>query len=345
MKNKPGEITFTVLAIILYLSFFIFYAAAHMHPRQNQIMIFSHIALALVGSLLVLRWSSSFSVRLLSSLAYVLVPLLFITQWQEPINGASRWIFLLGVSFQPSEFLKLCMPCLLCSQRFYKTRAGHILLLASFYLTVIQPDLGTALYLLAISLFTLYGNHLSIQRLMLLIASTLLAIYAGFEYLLPHQKFRLLSWANPEIYSIGDLYQVNASITTFFNSSSLNVEECYELFFGIHTDFAWTLLACSFGVLITCIVFALVVMTKFFICATGFKRMNIVTVRLAVAIFAGNISISCYSFLMALGKVPITGFQPPLIGYGGSGYIVSVLSLSLATKILYESSNFKLKLI
>ena len=343
MKIKPRLLAFTISAITLYLSFFIFYAAAHLPLSQNQTVIFSHINAALFGSLFVLRWNSNFSIRIFGGLVFIFFPLLIATQWQEPVNGASRWIFLLGMSFQPSEFLKLCIPCLLCSKRFYKTKAGYFLILTSFYLIIIQPDLSTALYLLAISIFTLHGNRISIKRLTIVAAATLLAIYGGFEYLQPHQKFRLLSWINPESFSINDLYQANASITTFFNSGNLSIEECYELFFGIHTDFAWTLLACSFGVAITCIIFSMVVLSKFFICATGFNKMNSVPVRLAVAIFSGNISVSCYSFLMALGKVPITGFQPPLIGYGGSGYIVTVMSLSLAIKILYENNNFRLK--
>src|SRR3954463_13246542 len=133
------------------------------------------------------------------------------------INGAQRWVSVAGLTFQFSEISKVLMIAVLAAflagrqdrLKSLSTLIGAGLLTAPpFALIMIQPDLGSALVLVAIMLGALFLSGASLRWMALGGVAVVAALPVAWSLLLDYQKLRVLSFLNPTSDPTGAGFQV-----------------------------------------------------------------------------------------------------------------------------------------
>ncbi len=281
-------------------------------------------------ALLPLKW-----VRRLAFLILVGGLLGMLTVFVGPeIKGARRWINILGVSVQPSEFVKPAFA-VICGWFLAKARLikhsktnwmawGLFVLICA--LLLLQPDVGMTLTMMAI-----FGVELFLAGLSMWIVGGLIIGGVGFLtfafFMFEHVHNRVLKFLNPEE---GENFQVEKSLKTLSSAGWLGKgpgegSVKYELP-DAHTDFIMAVSAEEFGFIITLIVmmtFAFLVVRSCWL----IRRENNFFVQVAVGGLITQITFqSLVNMASTLNLIPTKGMTLPFISYGGS----SLVSVALA---------------
>jgi rod shape determining protein RodA len=267
----------------------------------------------------------------------------------KKIYGSRRWLDLMVFNYQPSEsmkfFLILFMAGFLARKRLenfdFKDLLLPVLILgAPFLLTAKQPDLGTALLLLAIpSSMILF---LKVKRKVLITLVTLLAVSLPLAWnyaLKPYQKNRVLNFLNPERDPRGTGYNsIQAKIAIgsgqilgrgYRDGSQNQLQFLPER----HSDFIFCVLSEEFGfigALITVTTFLVLLLIILNIAREcGDRAGALVCVGVTAFIFWHLI----INIGMVAGLLPIVGVPLPLLSYGGSSMVTFMVALGIVASI------------
>jgi rod shape determining protein RodA len=286
----------------------------------------------------------------LYGLALVMLVSVFVLA--QEVRGSKRWIEIGFFNFQPSELGKLVLIVVLASwvaDRRHRlaewgTTLGVIgIALPLMVLVFKEPDFGTTLIYGAIVLGALFfggtpWRHLAVLAVLAgLVAGALLWFLpsAGIEVLEPYQRERLIGFVDPDIDPSGSTYNVNQSITAV-GSGGLdgrgedNATQTKFNYLPEHsTDFIFSSLAEQRGFLgasILLVLYAVII----------WRATKIVSVAkdLYSAILAGTIVFALLLQLfvnvgMTIGIAPVTGIPLPLISYGGSSLLTTLILVGL----------------
>lgn len=300
---------------------------------------------------------ASFSYRRLKAWApftYItgLVLLLAVlTPLGSTVKGAQRWIPLGFFQLQPSEFFKLAMLfvlALLMSERRGDAgvadvvRAG-VLLLPAAVLIYTQPDLGTLLVLLAITLATLVVGGTRGVVLLLLLVLGAGAVFGVFHsgVLKDYQKARLTAFLDPEADPAGVGYNLRQA-TVGVGSGRLFGKGLFSkdatqtnLSFvpEVHTDFIFVALAEQTG-----FAGAMVLLALFAVFLWRGLRIAILSKDLFGTLLASGVvaMIAFQLFVnvgMTIGVSPITGIPLPFVSYGGSSMITTYAATGILLNV------------
>jgi rod shape determining protein RodA len=288
--------------------------------------------------------------------AIAIVLLLSVYVLGEEVRGSKRWIELGFFNFQPSELGKIALIVFLAGfvadrrQQIgsWKTTAAVVGLASPLVLLVFrEPDFGTALiYSAAVAGVLFLGGapwrHLAVLAVLAgLLASALLWFFpsAGIEVLQPYQRDRLIGFVNPDVDPSGSTYNVNQSVTAV-GSGGLdgrgvaNATQTKFNYLPEHsTDFIFSSLSEQRGFLgasILLLLYALIV----------WRGLKIIAVApsLFTATVAGTIVFALLFQLfinvgMTIGIAPVTGIPLPLVSYGGSSMITTLVMIGLLEAI------------
>lgn len=261
------------------------------------------------------------------------------------INGAQSWLKLGPLpAFQPSEFAKIALILALASalhEKPIKNLFGYVkpglLMLLPFALVFLEPDLGSALVLAAIGAGIILVRGIPWRHI--LIFGVLLAVAVPvvvMPNLKPHQLTRLTSFVNPEADPKGSGYQVIQSRIAI-GSGGLTGKgykqgtQSQNGFIPYHyADFIYSTLSeeggfvASVGLLLLygLLFWRLVAMAME--CPYERDQLAIVGV-LSLIGFQVVINIG-----VALGLAPVTGITLPLVSYGGTSLLSTLIAISLA---------------
>lgn len=265
-------------------------------------------------------------------------------------HGAQRWISLGPIQIQPSEFSKII---LICSLAIYvaeniETIGQLPTLLKSFVhvgvpmvLIAKQPDLGTALVILAIwfGVVAVAGARVKHLAALLLIGTVLFAGMWQFHVLKDYQKNRLEVFLNPNADPRDSGYHLHQSEIAI--GSGENTGEGYlkgsQSNGGFipeqHTDFIFTVIG-EEGGFVTCVVlFALYL----FVLERGVKAMAECEDVLGRLLAAGVISMLTFHTVvnagMTMGIMPVVGVPLPCVSYGLSNLFVTMLAVGLLLSV------------
>ena len=248
--------------------------------------------------------------------------------------GAQRWLNLGIFKVQPSEVMKITL--ILALARYFHSssqedveRLSHLIVPAFLMgipvgLILLQPDLGTALMLVfvTISIFFLIG----VQWWKFAIAAVFGAssIPVVWHFLHDYQKERVLTFLNPERDPLGAGYHILQSKITlgsggFFGKGFLQGTQSHLNFIPEkHTDFIFTVLSEEFGFVGAFILFALYMMIIFYGFRMSLKSCNFFGKILGLGL---TVNFALYVFInmaMVMGLMPVVGVPLPLVSYGGS---------------------------
>lgn len=265
-------------------------------------------------------------------------------------HGSARsWISLGGVSFQPSELMKLSFVLYLAlwfSQRKkesitdFKTGFLPFGILSGFVVLLIiaQPDLGTAIVvaLTSIAIYFLAGAKKSHIMLIFLIG---LSLFFSFMNIAPdYQKNRLISFLNPHFDVQGISYHVNQAFLAIGSGGMLGLGfgESKQKFLYLPEvvgDSIFAIMAEELGFLF-CFLFISLIS---FIAYRGFRiaknapdKFGYLTVVGIVCWFSIQ---SVVNIGAMVGLLPLTGVTLPLISYGGSSMVVFLIAFGIVSNI------------
>ncbi|HEX3293916.1 MAG TPA: rod shape-determining protein RodA [Solirubrobacterales bacterium] len=287
--------------------------------------------------------------------AFVVGSIAFVLLVGTAIRGSNRWIELPFFQFQPSELAKVLL-CVSLSAFVYErirrpfgltttlTLLGLGLLPAG--LVFLQPDLGTGIVLVAITLTILFVAGIPWQHFAALGAAIALlagAAYvggsaAGVQFLQGYQQDRLTSFLHPSNDPKDGSYQVNQAIIAVGSGERAGRGDDAtqtELLFlpERHTDFIFAVIGERFGFLGA----AFVVFLYALLFWRAIRVMRIATSYYGVIIAGGIVAMLAFQAIinvgMNLGLMPVTGITLPLISYGGSSVLGTFLALGLLQAI------------
>ncbi|MEO5337061.1 MAG: rod shape-determining protein RodA [Magnetospirillum sp. WYHS-4] len=255
--------------------------------------------------------------------------------------GAQRWIDLGIISLQPSELMKIAL--VLALARYFHgcsvEDVGRIAFLVPPLLMVVipsalvlrQPDLGTALMLVFVSLAIFFLAGVRMWKFWLMGIGGLSAAPVAWNFLRDYQKQRILTFLDPERDPLGAGYHIIQSKIALgsggvFGKGFLQGSQAHLNFLPEkQTDFIFTMLAEEFGMaggVALVGLYSLIVAYGFAIairCRSQFTRL--VTLGVTTTFFL-------YVFIniaMVMGLIPVVGVPLPLISYGGTAMMTLML--------------------
>ena len=260
-------------------------------------------------------------------------------------SGSQRWISLYFINLQPSELMKIAI--IICFSKYYHRIQIYnvnnfknllipiVILILPIFLVTIQPDLGTSILIALSGLIVLWLAGINAKYF--IYSSLFFLISAPFviAFLKPYQKLRILTFFDPDRDPLGAGYQIIQSKIAV-GSGGLSgkgflkgTQSYLEFLPEKHTDFIFTLFSEEHG-------FIGSVFLLFIYAIMIFRILRIGTI--CKSYFA---KLFCYSFAssifiyitvnmsMVLGLVPIVGSPLPIMSYGGSSMLATMIGFSV----------------
>ena len=357
--QKFKNFDYILVACILLLGFI---SLATMYSTDGGKMLFhtkSHFlkfviftVLMLVISFLNIRFW--FSVGYLSYLIIILM-LIWTINFGITASGSQRWINLYIINIQPSEMMKICI--ILCLAKyfhrkrlenvnsFYSIIISLIVIFLPMSLVIIQPDLGTSLLISISGIVVLWFAGLNHKYFFYSFLISILSLPLIISFLKPYQKLRVLTFLNPDRDPLGAGYQIIQSKIAvgsggIFGKGFLKGTQSYlEFLPEKHTDFIFTLFSEEFGFFGSIILLLIYAVIIYRIIKIG---------SISRSYFA---KLYCYSFgtsifvyivinmSMVLGMLPIVGSPLPIMSYGGSSMLATMIGLGIVMSAKIHSQQ------
>lgn len=271
--------------------------------------------------------------------------------------GATRWLDLGFFRYQPSETMKLALVLVLAKVLSQRTRSSGMgmvelawpltLALVPFIITVKQPDLGTASLLIAIAgtLLIFVGVRKSILIFAAIVAVIAAPIVWNFG-LKEYQKNRVLTFLSPGRDPRGTGYNSIQSKIAVGSGKILGkgfrkgTQSQLEFLPERHTDFIFCVLSEEHGFIgsITTLgLFIILYLMSIRIAANARDKSGALIVVGILAYMFWHVSVNLG---MVIGMLPIVGVPMPLLSYGGSSMLSTMLGLGLISSVAYRRYLF-----
>lgn len=278
----------------------------------------------------------------------VLGLLLLVMVEGEVGGGAKRWLNIGIVSFQPSELMKLAVPMMVAwflHDRVLPPSFGNLLVLLIIVfvpalLIERQPDLGTALLVLAAGSLTILLAGVSLRLIAYGTASILIAAPLLWQFVMrDYQRARILTFLNPETDPLGAGYNIIQSEIAIgsggiFGKGWLNGTQAQLEFLPERsTDFIFAVMAEEFGLLglaFLLILYLTVIGRGLYIAAQARDTFT--------RLLAGGVSLTFFVYVfvnagMVSGILPIVGVPLPLVSAGGTSMVTLMASFGMLASI------------
>ncbi len=259
--------------------------------------------------------------------------------------GAQRWINLGFINLQPSEVMKVATIMVLA--RYYHMAspeyikqwqsliAPALIVAAPTILVLFQPDLGTALMLIMAAAGVVFIAGAPLWWFGLAIGTALAAMPVGWHFIHDYQKQRILTFLNPEADPLGAGYHIMQSKIAL-GSGGLSGKGFLEgtqsrLNFlpEKQTDFIFTLWVEEWGMLGGAALLLICAALLFIGIRIALQSKIAFSRYMALGL---SINFSLYVFIniaMVMGLIPVVGVPLPLISYGGTAMLTSMIAFGL----------------
>ena len=272
----------------------------------------------------------------LTLMTSVLGVILTIMVGQE-IKGATRWLYVLGVSLQPSEFVKPSF-IVVCAWLFARqnTRFESLGALYTFGMLVticglfmLQPDIGqmTLLAIVWACVFFLAGASLRLLA-MLMTIGVVAALYVYSAY--PHVASRIDRFVDP---SSGDTFQVEHAMEAIASGGVFGVGpgngRVKSILPDAHTDYVFAVAIEEGGVFLAFLIlaaFAAIIGRSLWHVRKESQHWVQLAVAGLVCLFGLQV---CINLAVNLNLMPSKGMTLPFISYGGSSLLASALTIGM----------------
>jgi rod shape determining protein RodA len=342
---EPIDATLMLLVTLLSLITLGLMSSASPERLQSQLM---NLGIALV----VMRAMAQIPPQRLMRLAvpmYIVGVLLLIAValFGDISKGARRWLNLGFMRVQPSELMKVAMPLLLAwyfQQRESLLRPADwlvavILLLLPVGLIARQPDLGTAVLVLAAGCYVIFFAGLSWKIIIGLGIAGIASLPVAWTLLHDYQRDRILTLIDPEKDPLGKGFHIIQSTIAIgsggiFGKGWRNGTQAQLDFLPErHTDFIFAVYGEEFGLvanLLLLLLYIMLIARGLMIAANG--------ATLFARLLAGAITMIFFTYAfvnmgMVSGILPVVGVPLPLVSYGGTALVTLFLGIGILMSI------------
>ncbi len=264
-------------------------------------------------------------------------------------GGSQRWINLGFFRLQPSEPAKVAIVLMMAKYlQSEEPRGGYFLrelwvpfcLVAPLIiLTLVQPDLGTAIILGLVFLSMLLMGGLRLKSFCYLAAAGLAFLPIAWQFLRPYQRQRVLTFLDPNRDPLGAGYHVIQSQIAIgsgevFGKGYLRgTQNRLDFLPAQHTDFIFAVFSEEWG-LVGC---GLLLACYFVLIFYGIKLVERAKDRLGALLVFGMLSIILWHVIinvaMVAGVLPVVGVPLPLFSYGGSSLATMMFAIGIMINV------------
>ena len=347
--QKFKNFDYILLVCILLLGFI---SLATMYSTDGGKVLFhtkSHFTKLVVFTIMMLL-ISFINIKFWFSIGYfsyiVVIGLLFWTYlFGITSSGSQRWINLYFINLQPSELMKIVI--ILCLAKYFHRKklenvnsiytilTSLIIILLPMGLVIVQPDLGTSLLIAISGIAVLWFAGINHKYFIYTVLGFLISLPFIIAFLKPYQKLRILTFLNPDKDPLGAGYQIIQSKIAvgsggIFGKGFLKGTQSYlEFLPEKHTDFIFTLFSEEFGfigslgLLVLYSIIIIRILRIGAISRSNFSRLFCFGFAFAIFIYiVVNLS-------MVLGLLPIVGSPLPIMSYGGSSMLATMIGFGI----------------
>lgn len=260
--------------------------------------------------------------------------------------GARRWINLGFFVFQPSEFVKVALTIYLAAWFSTKEKGRFLafLLLVGFVfgLVMLQPDMGTGIIILGVSVIIYFLSGGNIWHILGLIP-VVGVMGVALILLEPYRLARLTTFLNPEHNILGTSYHLRQILIALgsggiFGVGIGNSLQKYSYLPEATTDSIFAIIAEEIGFIGVLLFLGIML----FVVYRGFYISLRAKDTFGKLLAAGITSFIAIQTLVNLGAqtalLPLTGVPLPFISYGGSALIINLVSIGILLNISRQSS-------
>ena len=275
----------------------------------------------------------------------VMLLLIYVSFFGIKASGSQRWMDVYFFVLQPSELMKIAI--IMCLAKYYHrlkvenvnsftsiTIVLSVIIIPTIFV-VSQPDLGTSILIALSGLIILWLGGVKIKYFMYSFITFLISLPFIISFLKPYQKLRILTFLDPDRDPLGAGYQIIQSKIAI-GSGGLDgkgflkgTQSYLDFLPEKHTDFIFTLFSEEFGfvgsvgllILYSIIIFRIIRIGS--ISRSNFARLFCFGYAFAIFIYiVVNLS-------MVLGLLPIVGSPLPIMSYGGSSMLATMIGFGI----------------
>ena len=332
-------LVFSLLTILIFGLFVLFSASG-----QTAVMVMKqsiYVAIGLFLMFFISRLDQSVYKSFFMHLVWLgLILLVWVLLFPAEGYKTDRWIDLGFISFQPSEVIRLLLPLAAAS---YLTRNQKrntikdwvvvlVAILSSSFLIFKQPDLGTALIVLASGCIPVFLAGFPLLILIILIMVVIISSPFLWASLTPYMQQRVITLFNPESDLLGAGWNISQSKTAigsggFWGKGYLNgTQSQLDFIPESHSDFIFSVIGEEFGFLgifLLLMLYGIILYRVFKIAlnsSTEFSRLAATSIGFIFLIYIWiNVS-------MTVGTLPVVGVPLPLISQGGTSILIHLVA-------------------
>ena len=347
--QKVKELDYILLTSVLLLSIlslFVMYSTDggeilfHTKSHFSKIIIF--FPLMIFIAFFNIKWWHN-----LSYLFYfaVILLLIYVSFFGIKSSGSRRWMDLYLFNLQPSELMKIAI--ILCLAKYYhRIKIENVnsitsimtvvtIIIIPIIMVLSKPDLGTSILIAASGLIVLWLGGVKIKYFIYSFIVFLISLPFVISFLKPYQKLRILTFLDPDRDPLGAGYQIIQSKIAI-GSGGLDgkgflkgTQSYLDFLPEKHTDFIFTLFSEEFGFIgsvALLILYSIIIIRILRIGAisrSNFSRLFCFGFAFAIFIYiVVNLS-------MVLGLLPIVGSPLPILSYGGSSMLATMIGFGI----------------
>jgi cell division protein FtsW len=271
----------------------------------------------------------------------------------DKVNGATRWIQLGGLSFQPAELIKFALLIWLAGFLSEKLRRDEaqdarallkplLIVIGSIGLVVgiLQSDLGSTAVMIAMIAAMLFMAGIPLKRVFTL-GLVVLAVVALLIAVTPYRRDRLLTFLHPESDCIGKGYQACQALIAVGSGGLMGLGlghsvQAYGYLPEAANDSIFAIYAEKFGFIGVMALFVLLgVFVRRIIRVVEYSNDEY-TRLLGAGILAWFSTQAIINIGAMLGLLPLKGITLPFVSYGGT----SMLLVMGALGVLFQLSRY-----
>ena len=275
----------------------------------------------------------------------VILLLIWVSFFGIKSSGSQRWMDVYFFVLQPSELMKISI--IMCLAKYYhRLKIENVnsftsitivlsIIIIPIIFVISQPDLGTSILIALSGLIILWLGGVKIKYFIYSLITFLISLPFIISFLKPYQKLRILTFLDPDRDPLGAGYQIIQSKIAI-GSGGLDgkgflkgTQSYLDFLPEKHTDFIFTLFSEEFGfigsvgllILYSIIIFRIVRIGS--ISRSNFARLFCFGYAFAIFIYiVVNLS-------MVLGLLPIVGSPLPILSYGGSSLLATMIGFGI----------------
>ncbi len=260
-------------------------------------------------------------------------------------SGSQRWIDLYFINLQPSELMKIAI--ILCLAKYfhrmklenvnsiYTILTSLIIIILPMGLVIVQPDLGTSLLIGISGVAVLWFAGINHKYFIYTILGFVFSLPFIIAFLKPYQKLRVLTFLNPDKDPLGAGYQIIQSKIAvgsggIFGKGFLKGTQSYlEFLPEKHTDFIFTLFSEEFGFVGSAFLLIIYAIIIFRIVSIGANSRSYFAKIFCYSFGAAIFVFITINMSMVLGLLPIVGSPLPIMSYGGSSMLATMIGFGI----------------